>query len=77
MSGIEDLHPLLGRQEQQVQGKVTWSKSKLMIRNQAIEEEEGLNVRSDDGFHNLDKDWEKVDWSVVARMFLHHFYAER
>ena len=44
MSGIEDLHPLLGKQEQQVQGKITWSESKLMIGNQAFEEEEGLNV---------------------------------
>ena len=42
--GIEDLHPLLGKQEQQVQGRVTWSESKLMIGNQAIGEEEGFNV---------------------------------
>ena len=44
MSGIEDLHPLLGEQKQHVQGRVTWSESKLMIGNQAIGEEEGFNV---------------------------------
>ena len=44
MSDIEDLHPLLGEQKQQIQGRVTWSESKLMIRNQAIGEEEGSNV---------------------------------
>ena len=41
MSGIVELHPLLGKQEQQVQCQVTWSESKLMIGNQAIGEEEG------------------------------------
>ena len=65
MSGSEDLHPLLGEQQQHIQGRVTWSETKLMIGNQAIEEEEGFNVRSD-GFHNLADDWEKADWSVVA-----------
>ena len=44
MSGIEYLHPLLGEQKQHIQGRVTWSESKLMIGNQAIEEEEGFNV---------------------------------
>ena len=44
MSGIECLHPLLGEQKQQIQGRVTWSETKLMIRNQAIGEEEGFNV---------------------------------
>jgi len=67
MSGIEGLHPFLGKQKQQVQGRVTWSEFKLMIGNQAIGEEEGFNVGSDDGFHNLADDWEKSDWSVVAR----------
>ena len=66
MPGIKDLHPLLGKQEQQVQGRMTWSESKLMIRNQAIGEEGGFNVGSDDGFRNLADDWEKADWSVVA-----------
>ena len=37
-----------------------------MMGNQAIGEEQGFNVRSDDGFHNLADDWEKADWSVVA-----------
>ena len=31
MSGIEDLHPLLGEQKQHIQGRVTWSETKLMI----------------------------------------------
>ena len=66
MSGIEDLHPLLVKQELQVQGRVTWSESKLMIGNQAFGDEEGFNVGSDDGFHNLADDWEKADWSVSA-----------
>ena len=44
MSGIEDLHPLLGEQKQHIQGRVTWSETKLMIGNQAIGEEEGFNV---------------------------------
>ena len=35
MSGIEDLHSLLGEQKQHIQGRVPWSESKLMIRNQA------------------------------------------
>ena len=48
MSGIEYLHPLLGEQKQQIQGRVTWSESKLVIGNQAIVEEEGYNVGSDD-----------------------------
>ena len=43
-SGIDDLHPLLGEQKQLIQGRVTWSESKLMIANQAIGEEEGFNV---------------------------------
>ena len=44
ISGIEDLHPLLGEQKQHIQGRVTWSEYKLMIGNQAIGEEEGFNV---------------------------------
>ncbi len=44
MSGIEDLHPLLGEQKQHIQGRVAWSETKLMIGNQAIGEEEGFNV---------------------------------
>ena len=44
MSGIEYLHPLLGEQNQHIQGGVTWSETKLMIGNQAIGEEEGFNV---------------------------------
>ena len=75
MSGIEDLHLLLEKQEQQVQGKVTWSESKLMIRNQAIREEEGFNVGSDDGFHNL-ADLEKADCSVVAEIRFCTFFMQ-
>ena len=78
MFGIEDLHPLLGKQKQHIQCRVTWSESKLMIGNQAIGEEEGFNVRSDDGFHDLADDWEQADWSVIAGIcFLHLFYVER
>ena len=44
MSGIEDLHLLLGEQKQHIQGRVTWSETKLIIGNQAIGEEEGFNV---------------------------------
>ena len=39
---FEDLHPLLGEQKQHIQGRVTWSETKLMIGNQDIGEEEGL-----------------------------------
>ena len=42
------------------------SKSKLMVRNQAIREEEGFDVRSDDGFHDLADDLEEADWFVIA-----------
>ena len=44
LSGIEDLHPLLGEQTQHIQGRVTWSETKLTIGNHAIGEEEGFNV---------------------------------
>ena len=44
MSGIEDLHPFLGVQKQHIQGRVTWSETKLMIGNQSIGEEEGFDV---------------------------------
>ena len=37
------LHPLLGEQKQHIQGRVTWSETKLKIENQAIGEE-GFNV---------------------------------
>ena len=60
MSGIEYLHPLFGKQKQHVHGRVTWSKSKLMIENQGTGEEEGFDVGSDDGFHDLVDDWEQV-----------------
>ena len=44
MSGIEDLHTLLGEQKQHIQGRVLWSETKLPSGNQAIGEEEGFNV---------------------------------
>ena len=44
ISGIEYLHPLWGGQKQHIQGRVTWSETKLMVGNQAIGEEEGYNV---------------------------------
>ena len=37
-----------------------------MVGNQAIGEEEGFDVGSDDGLHDLANDWEQADWSVVA-----------
>ena len=76
MSSTEYLHPLLRKQKQHVQGRVTWSKSKLMVGNQAIREEEGFDVRSDDGFHNLADDWQKADWSVVARICFCTFFMQ-
>ena len=56
MFRTEDLHPLLEEQKQHIQGRVTWSESKLMIENQVIGEEKGFNVGRDDGFHNLADD---------------------
>ena len=47
-----------------------------MIRNQAVGEEEGFNVGSDDGFHNLADDWEKADWSVVAGICFCTFFMQ-
>ena len=44
MSGIENLHPLLGEQKQHIQGRVTCAETKLMIGDQAIGEEEECNV---------------------------------
>ena len=37
-----------------------------MIGNQAVREEEGFDVRSDDEFHDLADDLEQADWSAVA-----------
>ena len=37
-----------------------------MVRNQAIGEEEGFNVGSDDGLYDFADDWEQVDWFVIA-----------
>ena len=37
-----------------------------MVGNQVIEEEEGFDVGSEDGFHDLADEWEPADWSVVA-----------
>ena len=44
MSCIEYLHPLLREQKQHIQGRATWSETKLMIGNQAVGEEEGFNA---------------------------------
>ena len=57
---------MLGKQRQQVQGRVTLSKTKMMIRNQAIGEEKGFDVISGDGFHDLADVLEQANWSVVA-----------
>ena len=45
---------------------MTWSKSKLMVGNQAIGEEERFDVGSADRFHDLADDWDHADRSVVA-----------
>ena len=37
-----------------------------MFGNQAIGEEEGFDVGSNDRFHDLADDWEKADWIVGA-----------
>ena len=76
MSGIEDLHQLLGEQKQYVQSRVTLSETKLMIRNQAIGEEEGFNIGSNDGFHNLADDWENANWSVVVKICFCTFFVQ-
>ena len=46
------------------------------IRNQAIAEEEGFDVRSDDGFHNLADAWEEADWSAVAGIHFPTFFMQ-
>ena len=76
MSGTEYLHPLLGEQKQHIEGRVTRSETKLMIGKQAIGEEEGFNVWSDDGFHNIADDWEKADWSGVAGICFCTFFMQ-
>ena len=76
MFGIKELHPLLGKQEQHIQGRVTWSESKLMVGNQAIGEEEGFDVGSDYGFHDLADDWEQAEWSVVAGISFCIFFMQ-
>ena len=40
-----------------------------MVETQAIGEEEGFDVGSDDGFHDLADDWEQGEWSVYALFF--------
>ena len=75
-SGIEDLHPLLGKQKQHLQGRMTWSSSKLIIGNPAIGEEEGFNVRSEDGLYHLAGDLEKADWPVVAEICVCTFFMQ-
>ena len=45
---------------------MTGYKTKLMVGNQVIGEEEGFEIRSDDGFHDIANDWEKADGSAVA-----------
>ena len=61
---------MLGEQKQHIQGRVTWSQSKLMIGNQAID------VGSDDEFHDLADDWEQADWSVVAGICFSTFFMQ-
>ena len=47
-----------------------------MVGNQAIGEEEGFDVRSNDGFHDLADDWEQADWSVLAVISFCSFVME-
>ena len=44
--------------------------------NQVNGEEEGLDVRIDDGFHDLADDLEQADWSVVAGISFCTFLCE-
>ena len=46
MSGIEDLHPFLGGQKQHIQGRVTWSETKLMIEIRPLEKRKDLMSES-------------------------------
>ena len=55
---------------------MTWSESKFMIETQAIGEEEGFNVGSDDGFHDRADNWEKADWFVVAGICFCTFFMQ-
>ena len=64
---------MLGKQKQHVQGRMTSSKSKLMVGNRAIGEEEGFDVRSDDGVYDLADDWEQADWSLLQDLFCTFF----
>ena len=66
----------MGEQKQHIQGRVTWSETKLMIGNEAIGEEEGFIVVIDDEFHKLADDWEKADWSVVAGICFCNFFMQ-
>jgi len=47
-----------------------------MVGNQAIGVEEGFNVSSDDGFHDIADYWEKADWSVVAGICFCTFFMQ-
>ena len=47
-----------------------------MVRNQAIGEEEGFDVRSDDEFHDLADDLEQADWSAVAGIGFSLFFVQ-
>ena len=48
MSNIEGLHPLLGELKQHVQGGVTYSETKLVIRDEVVGEKEGFHINCDD-----------------------------
>ena len=58
ISYIEGLHPLLGESKQHVQGRLTWSKTKLVIRSEVVGgEKEGFDFDCDDRSRDLADDW--------------------
>uniref|UniRef100_A0A8C4QBH9 Villin 1 n=1 Tax=Eptatretus burgeri TaxID=7764 RepID=A0A8C4QBH9_EPTBU len=64
MSDIECLHPMLGESKQHVPGGVTWSETKLVIRDAIVREKEAFHINDNDGFQNLADDW-KYDCYIL------------
>ena len=58
LSDIEGLHPFLGEQKQHVQGGVTSSETKLVNKDEVVDEKEGFHINCDDGFQYLADDWD-------------------
>ena len=53
MSDIEGLRTFLGESKQHVQGGVSWSETKFVIRDEVVGEKERFHIKCDDGFHYL------------------------